>query len=135
MRDYLREIDDERGETPTFGRDHSPNSTEAAAAGQGRYVVPFTMSREEEAVGMEMARSQLPSLMAECAADASDDAWTRVKSSKKSAGPSSGRNTLIKPNEGPRRRNGDRPERIKQCPCRQETITSQWCTVFGAAQQ
>ncbi|KAL4158109.1 hypothetical protein PRNP1_003888 [Phytophthora ramorum] len=87
MRDELREVDEERGETSNHG-----NSMESTA-GQGRYVVPFTMSREEEAVGMEMARSQLPQLMAECAApgkestDAvSSSSWTRVKSRKKSTG-------------------------------------------------
>ncbi|GMF37105.1 unnamed protein product [Phytophthora fragariaefolia] len=88
MRDYLREADDERGETPSFVRDSSPNSTEATA-GQGRYVVPFTMSREEEAAGMEASRAFLPKLMAECAppsAESGVDAWTRVKSRKKSAG-------------------------------------------------
>ncbi|KAI9987744.1 hypothetical protein PInf_023788 [Phytophthora infestans] len=51
-------------------------------AGQGRYVVPFTMSREEEAVGMDLARSQLTKLMDECAASRTDESWTRVKCRK-----------------------------------------------------
>ncbi|KAG6594251.1 putative Rho/Rac guanine nucleotide exchange factor/faciogenital dysplasia protein 3 [Phytophthora cinnamomi] len=88
MRDYLREVEEERGEMPNLGHASSSNSIEATA-GQGRYVVPFTMSREEEAVGMELARSRLPNLMDECAppnTDSSDDAWTQVKSGKKSTG-------------------------------------------------
>ncbi|POM62110.1 ATPase of Hsp90 chaperone/DNA topoisomerase II/histidine Kinase, partial [Phytophthora palmivora] len=52
------------------------------AAGQGRYVVPFTMSREEEAVGMELSRAHLTQLMVECAAESMDESWTRVKSRK-----------------------------------------------------
>ncbi|GMF14018.1 unnamed protein product [Phytophthora lilii] len=86
MRDFLREVDEERGETANR---RSPNAVEATA-GQGRYVVPFTMSREEEAVGMELARSLLPQLMEECAPPSSELRselpWTRVKPRKKSTG-------------------------------------------------
>jgi hypothetical protein len=89
MRDELREVDEGRGEARSNGGPTAPE----AAAGQGRYVVPFTLSREEEAVGMELARSQLGQLMAECATpndgsrdEAPSSSWTRVKSRKKSAG-------------------------------------------------
>ncbi|KAF1773814.1 PSP1, C-terminal [Phytophthora cactorum] len=78
MRDELREVDEDRGETVSRASE--------ATAGQGRYVVPFTMSREEEAVGMELARSHLTQLMEECAASSSEattnESWTRVKSRK-----------------------------------------------------
>ncbi|ETL91954.1 hypothetical protein L917_09583 [Phytophthora nicotianae] len=78
MRDELREFDEGRGET----LNHGSSSLSEATAGQGRYVVPFTMSREEEAVGMELARSQLAQLMNECATSSTDHSWTRVKSRK-----------------------------------------------------
>ncbi|KAF4131207.1 FYVE zinc finger domain-containing protein [Phytophthora infestans] len=78
MRDELRGVEEDRGETGNRG---SPSLSEAMA-GQGRYVVPFTMSREEEAVGMDLARSQLTKLMDECAASRTDESWTRVKCRK-----------------------------------------------------
>ncbi|POM65300.1 Hypothetical protein PHPALM_19007 [Phytophthora palmivora] len=40
------------------------------------------MSREEEAVGMELSRAHLTQLMVECAAESMDESWTRVKSRK-----------------------------------------------------
>ncbi|KAL3668705.1 hypothetical protein V7S43_006001 [Phytophthora oleae] len=80
MRDELREVEEDRREPSSGG---NTGLTEAHA-GQGRYVVPFTMSREEEAVGMELARSQLPQLMAECAhAEEMNESWTRAKARKK----------------------------------------------------
>ncbi|KAG7393249.1 hypothetical protein PHYPSEUDO_011254 [Phytophthora pseudosyringae] len=85
MRDELREVDEDRGETSSRG---SPDLSEATA-GQGRYVVPFSMSREEEAVGMELARPQLAQLMAACAApstESTNESWTRAKSRKKATG-------------------------------------------------
>ncbi|KAL7694793.1 putative FYVE zinc finger, Zinc finger, FYVE/PHD-type, Zinc finger, RING/FYVE/PHD-type [Plasmopara halstedii] len=83
MRDELCEIDESRERHSNFRSSNGPIS------GQGRYVVPFTMSREEETIELEMARSQLRQLMDECAApntEAMNKSWTRVKSGKKSLG-------------------------------------------------
>ncbi|KAK1945775.1 FYVE [Phytophthora citrophthora] len=80
MRDEMHEVEEDSREPSSGG---NPSLTEAHA-GQGRYVVPFTMSREEEAVGMELARSQLPQLMAECTnCEEMNESWTRVKTRKK----------------------------------------------------
>ncbi|RLN51073.1 hypothetical protein BBJ28_00000758 [Nothophytophthora sp. Chile5] len=82
MRDELQEVDDR-------GREDARGGTDSSTAGQGRYVVPFPMTREEVAAAMELGHSQLAQLVAECAPPnattnaASSSSWTRVNPRKK----------------------------------------------------
>ncbi|KAG7391062.1 hypothetical protein PHYBOEH_006797 [Phytophthora boehmeriae] len=88
MRDELRDAEDVRDENANYRQDDGTMAIEGLV-GQGRYVVPFTMSREQEAVMMESSRAQLSQLMEECAAPIEEEpssSWVRVKTKKKPTG-------------------------------------------------
>ncbi|CAI5737032.1 unnamed protein product [Hyaloperonospora brassicae] len=86
MRDEAREATGRRDKALDHFRP-SPGPA-AAAVGDLHNAVPFRLSSEEEAGGMQWARAHLTQLMAECAApppieEAHTSTWTRVNRTRK----------------------------------------------------
>uniref|UniRef100_M4B2L1 FYVE-type domain-containing protein n=1 Tax=Hyaloperonospora arabidopsidis (strain Emoy2) TaxID=559515 RepID=M4B2L1_HYAAE len=83
MRDEVQGVNDHCNKAPNHKRAPVPED----GAGPSQYAVPFTLSRENEAIGMQLARTHLTQLMTECAASKSESqlesAWVRVNKTKK----------------------------------------------------
>uniref|UniRef100_A0AAV1TN37 FYVE-type domain-containing protein n=1 Tax=Peronospora matthiolae TaxID=2874970 RepID=A0AAV1TN37_9STRA len=83
MRDEVQGVNDHCNKAPNHKRAPVPED----GAGPSQYALPFTLSREDEAIGMQLARTHLTQLMTECAASKSESqlesAWMRVNKTKK----------------------------------------------------